>query len=42
MVRRKIKEINKTNKKKDTRKFYKDIGYLSNPPTTMTLVCKEG
>ena len=37
----KIKEINETNRKTDTRKFYKDIRNLSNLPTTMTLVCKD-
>jgi hypothetical protein len=40
-LERKIKEINETNRKKDTRKFYKDIRYLSNPLTIMTLVCKD-
>ena len=40
-IERKIKEINEINRKKDTRKFYKDVRNLSNLPTTMTLVCKD-
>ena len=40
-VERKIKEINDTNRKKDTRKFYKDVRNLSNLPTATTLVCKD-
>jgi hypothetical protein len=40
-IERKIEEINETNRKKDTRKFYKDIRNLTNLPTTMTLVCKD-
>jgi ribosomal protein S2 len=37
----KIKEINKINRNRDTRKFYKDIRNLSNQPSVMTLVCKN-
>jgi hypothetical protein len=40
-LERKIKEISESNRKKDTRKFYKDIGNLSHPPITTTLVCKD-
>jgi hypothetical protein len=40
-LERKIKEINEKNRKKDKRKFYKDIRYLTNLPITMTLVCKD-
>jgi len=41
MVERKTKEINETNRKRDTRKFYKDVRNLSNLPIVRTLVCKE-
>ena len=37
----KIKEINETNRKRDTRKFYKDVRNLSSLPTVTTLVCKD-
>jgi len=37
----KIKEINETNRKKDKRKFCKDVRKLFNLPTTMTLVYKD-
>ncbi len=37
----KIKEINETNRKRDTRKFYKDVRRLSGLPIVMTLVCKD-
>jgi len=40
-IERKIKEINETNWKRDTRKFYKDVRNLSNLPTATTLVCKD-
>ena len=40
-IKRKIKEINETDRKKDTRKFYKDVRNLSNLPIAMTLVCKD-
>jgi hypothetical protein len=40
-IERKIKEINETNRKRDTRKFYKDIRNLSNLPTVTTLLCKD-
>ena len=40
-MERKLREINKTNRKKDTRKFYKDVRNLSNLPTTITLVSKD-
>jgi len=40
-IKRKIKEINETDRKKDTRKFYKDVRNLCNLPTTMTLVCRD-
>ena len=40
-IKRKIKELNETNRKKDTRKFYKDVRNLYNLPTAMTLVCKD-
>jgi hypothetical protein len=36
-IGRKIKEINETNRKTDTRKFDKDGRNLSNLPTAMTL-----
>jgi hypothetical protein len=41
MVERKTKEINETNRKRDTRKFYKDVRNLSHLPIVRTLVCKE-
>ena len=37
----KIKELNETNKKRDTRKFYKDVRNLSNLSTVTTLICKD-
>ena len=37
----KIKGINEINRKRDTRKFYKDVRNLSNLPTVTTLVCKD-
>jgi len=37
----KIKEINETNRKRDTGKFYKDVRNLSSLPTVTTLVCKD-
>ena len=37
----KIKQLNETNRKRDTRKFYKDVRNLSNLPTVTTLVCKD-
>ena len=37
----KIREINETNRKRDTRKFYKDVRNLSNLPIVTTLVCKD-
>ena len=37
----KIKDINETNRKRDTRKFYKDVRNLSSLPTVTTLVCKD-
>ena len=40
-IERKIKEINETNRKRDSRKFYKDVRNLTNPSTAMTLVCKD-
>jgi hypothetical protein len=40
-IERKIKEINETNRKRDTQKFYKDVRNLSNIPTVMTLLCKD-
>jgi len=36
-LERKIKEINETNRKRDTRKFYKDVRNLSNLPIAITL-----
>jgi hypothetical protein len=38
---RKIKGINETNMKEDTRKFYRDVIKLTNPYITATLVCKD-
>jgi len=40
-VDRKIKELNGTNKERDTRKFYKYVRNLFNLPTVTTLVCKD-
>ena len=40
-IERKIKELNETNRKRDTRKFYKDVRNLSTRPTVTTLVCKD-
>ena len=40
-IERKIKELNETYKKRDTRKLYKDVTNLSNLSTVMTLVCKD-
>ena len=40
-IERKIKEINDTSRKKDTRKFYKDVTNLPNLPIAMILVCKD-
>jgi hypothetical protein len=37
----KIKELNETNRKRDTRKFYKDVRNLSNLPIVTTMVCKD-
>jgi endonuclease/exonuclease/phosphatase family metal-dependent hydrolase len=36
-----IKLLNETNRKRDTRKFYKDVRNLSNLPTVTTLICKD-
>jgi hypothetical protein len=33
--------MNETNRKRDTRKFYKDVRNFSNLPTETTLVCKD-
>jgi len=41
LIERKIKEINDTNRKKDIRKFYKDVRNLSNLPSVATLVSKD-
>jgi hypothetical protein len=40
-MERKIKELNETNRKRDTRKLYKDVRNLSNLPKVMTLICKD-
>jgi hypothetical protein len=40
-IERKIKEINETNRKKDTRKFYKDVRNLTTPSITTPLICKD-
>ena len=40
-VERKIKELNETNRKRDTRKFYKDVRNLTKLPNVTTLVCKD-
>ena len=40
-IERKIKELNETNRKRDTRKFYKGVRNLSNLPTVTTLVHKD-
>jgi len=40
-IERKIKELNETNKKRDTRKCYNGVRNLSNLPTLTTLVCKD-
>jgi len=37
----KIKELNETNKKRDTRTFYKDVRNLANLSTVTTLVYKD-
>lgn len=39
-IEEKIKQLNETNRKRDTRKFYKYVRKLSNLPTETTLVCK--
>ena len=39
-IERKIKELNETNRKRDTRKFYKDVRNLYNLPTVTTFVYK--
>ena len=41
LIERKIKEIDDTNRKKDIRKFYKDVRNLSNLPSVATLVSKD-
>jgi len=40
-IERKIKELNETNRKSDTRKFYKGVRNVSNLPTVTTLVYKD-
>jgi hypothetical protein len=40
-IEEKIKQLNETNRKRDTRKFYKDARNLSNLPTETTLICKD-
>jgi len=40
-MERKIKELNETNRKRDTRKFYKDVRNLSNLRNVTTFVCKD-
>ena len=40
-IEEKIKQLSETNRKRDTRKFYKDVRNLSNLPTEMTLICKD-
>jgi len=40
-IERKIKELNETIKKRDTRKFYKDVRNLFNLRTVTTLVFKD-
>jgi len=40
-MEKKIKELNGINRKKDTRKFYKDVRILAKPPIATTLVCKD-
>jgi hypothetical protein len=35
------RKINETNRKRDTRKFYKDVRNLSNLPTVTKVVCKD-
>jgi len=40
-IEKKIKELNEANKKRDTRKFYKDVRSLSNLSTVTTMVCKD-
>ena len=37
----KIKEIKETYRKRETRKFYKDVRNLSNLPIVTTLVCND-
>ena len=41
MDRRKIKQLNETNRKRDSRKFYKDVRNLSKLPTETSLICKD-
>jgi hypothetical protein len=36
-----FKGLNKTDRKRDTRKFYKDVRNLSNLSTVTTVVCKD-
>jgi len=38
---KKIKELNVTNKKRDKRKFHKNVRNLSIVPNVTTLVCKD-
>ena len=40
-IERKIKEVNETNRERDTRKYYKDDRNLTNPSTAMTLVYED-
>jgi len=37
----KIKQLNETNRKRNTRKFYKDVRNLFNLSTVTTSVCKD-
>ena len=40
-IERKIKELNETNRKRDTRKFCKDVRNVSNLPNATKLVCED-
>ena len=40
-IEEKIKQLSETNRKRDTRKFYKDVRNLSNLPTEATLICND-
>ena len=40
-IEERIKQLSETNRKRDTRKFYKDVRNLSNLPTETTLICKD-